>query len=80
VLHQSLRKDTLLGKTPFARHFARKWSGAELEVVKRAVFAHITRESTDQRNYDRKAVNRALRQIGKRNQVLNEGGGTDALE
>jgi 3-methyladenine DNA glycosylase AlkD len=84
----------LFGKTPFARHFALEWSGAEPEFVKRAgfvlmariattdkradnasfepLFALITRESGDQRNYVRKAVNWALRQIGKRNRVLNE--------
>ncbi|OGZ33463.1 MAG: DNA alkylation repair protein [Candidatus Portnoybacteria bacterium RBG_13_41_18] len=32
----------------------------------------IKRESTDERNYVRKAVNWALRQIGKRNKVLNK--------
>jgi 3-methyladenine DNA glycosylase AlkD len=84
----------LFDKTPFARHFAVKWSGAELEFVKRAgfvlmariattdkraddtsfepFFALITRESRDRRNYVRKAVNWALRQIGKRNRALNE--------
>jgi 3-methyladenine DNA glycosylase AlkD len=84
----------LFGKTPLVRHFAMKWSGAELEFVKRAgfvliariattdkradnasfepFFALITRESTDRRNYVRKAVNWALRQIGKRNRTLNE--------
>jgi 3-methyladenine DNA glycosylase AlkD len=84
----------LFGKTPFARHFAVKWSGAEPEFVKRAgfvlmariattykraddasfepFFTLITRESTDRRNYVRKAVNWALRQIGKRNRALNE--------
>jgi 3-methyladenine DNA glycosylase AlkD len=35
-------------------------------------FALITRESGDRRNYVRKAVNWALRQIGKRNHALNE--------
>ena len=34
-------------------------------------FALITRESGDRRNYVRKAVNWALRQIGKRNRALN---------
>ena len=84
----------LFGKTPFARHFAVKWSGAEPEFVKRAsfvlmasitttdkraddasfepYFALITHESTDRRNYVRKAVNWALRQFGKRNRALNE--------
>jgi 3-methyladenine DNA glycosylase AlkD len=84
----------LFGKTPFARHFALKWSSAEPEFVKRAgfvlmarlasadkcaddasfepFFALITRESTDQRTYVRKAVNWALRQIGKRDHSLNE--------
>jgi 3-methyladenine DNA glycosylase AlkD len=84
----------LFGKTPFARHFAVKWSGAEPEFVKRAgfvlmaritttdkraddasfepYFVLITHESTDRRNYVRKAVNWALRQIGKRNRALNE--------
>ena len=84
----------LFGKTPFARHFALKWSVAEPEFVKRAgfvlmariattdkraedaafepFFALITRESGDRRNYVRKAVNWALRQIGKRNRALNE--------
>jgi 3-methyladenine DNA glycosylase AlkD len=84
----------LFGKTSFARHFAVKWSGAELEFIKRAgfvlmariattdkraddasfesFFALITRESTDRRNYVRKAVNWALRQLGKRNRALNE--------
>jgi len=68
------------GRTPFARHFAAQWSGAEPEFVKRAddasfewFFALITREFTDQRNYVHKAVNWALRQIGKRNRALNEG-------
>lgn len=32
----------------------------------------ITREATDERNYVKKAVNWALRQIGKRNRALNE--------
>ena len=36
------------------------------------LFALITRESGDQRNYVCKAVNWALRQIGKRNRALNE--------
>jgi 3-methyladenine DNA glycosylase AlkD len=84
----------LFGKTPFARHFAVKWSGAKPEFVKRAgfvlmarlattdkraddasfapFFALITRESGDRRNYVRKAVNWALRQIVKRNHALNE--------
>jgi 3-methyladenine DNA glycosylase AlkD len=35
-------------------------------------FDLITRESGDRRNYVRKAVNWALRQIGKRNHDLNE--------
>lgn len=35
-------------------------------------FPHIIRESTDGRNYVKKAVNWALRQIGKRNIALNE--------
>jgi 3-methyladenine DNA glycosylase AlkD len=35
-------------------------------------FDLITRESGDRRNYVRKAVNWALRQIGKRNRALNE--------
>jgi 3-methyladenine DNA glycosylase AlkD len=35
-------------------------------------FALIVRESEDHRNYVRKAVNWALRQIGKRNRALNE--------
>jgi 3-methyladenine DNA glycosylase AlkD len=35
-------------------------------------FHLIRRESGDQRNYVRKAVNWALRQIGKRNRILNE--------
>jgi len=82
----------LFGKTPFARHFALEWSGAEPEFVNRAgfilmariattakraddgdfepFFALITRESGDRRNLVRKAVNWALRQIGKR--MLNE--------
>jgi len=34
-------------------------------------FPIITRESTDERNFVRKAVNWALRQIGKRNRYLN---------
>jgi 3-methyladenine DNA glycosylase AlkD len=84
----------LFGKTPFARHFALTWSGAEPEFVKRAgfvlmariattdkraddqtfepFFALIMREASDRRNYVRKAVNWALRQIGKRNAALNE--------
>jgi 3-methyladenine DNA glycosylase AlkD len=82
------------GKTPFARHCAMQWSGAEPEFVKRAgfvlmariattdkraddasfepFFAFIMRESGVWRNYVRKAVNWALRQIGKRNYALNE--------
>jgi 3-methyladenine DNA glycosylase AlkD len=35
-------------------------------------FPHIKRESIDERNYVKKAVNWALRQIGKRNLVLNK--------
>ncbi len=35
-------------------------------------FPFIKRESTDQRNFVKKAVNWALRQIGKRNLILNE--------
>ncbi len=35
-------------------------------------FSAIKRESTDERNYVRKAVNWALRQIGKRNLALNK--------
>jgi 3-methyladenine DNA glycosylase AlkD len=35
-------------------------------------FTRVTRESTDRRNYVRKAVNWALRQIGKRDRALNE--------
>ncbi len=35
-------------------------------------FPHIIRESVDERNYVKKAVNWALRQIGKRNIPLNE--------
>jgi 3-methyladenine DNA glycosylase AlkD len=41
-------------------------------------FDLITRESTDRRNYVRKAVNWALRQIGKRNRILNERAGAVA--
>jgi 3-methyladenine DNA glycosylase AlkD len=36
------------------------------------LFKIIIRESTDERNYVRKAVNWALRNIGKRNKVLNK--------
>jgi 3-methyladenine DNA glycosylase AlkD len=36
------------------------------------LFALVTRESGDRRNYVRKAVNWALRQIGKRNRALNQ--------
>ena len=35
-------------------------------------FNNIKRESIDERNFVRKAVNWALRQIGKRNVALNE--------
>jgi 3-methyladenine DNA glycosylase AlkD len=35
-------------------------------------FSHIKREANDERNYVKKAVNWALRQIGKRNTNLNE--------
>ncbi len=37
-----------------------------------ALFEHIRRESVDERKYVKKAVNWALRQIGKRNRRLNE--------
>jgi 3-methyladenine DNA glycosylase AlkD len=44
----------LVGKTPFARHAAVKWSGAESEVVKRAGFVLIARiASTDMRADDK---------------------------
>lgn len=36
------------------------------------LLAIITREATDERNFVRKAVNWALREIGKRNRALNE--------
>jgi 3-methyladenine DNA glycosylase AlkD len=84
----------LVGKRPFARHFAVKWSGADSELVKRAgfvlmariastdkraddtsfdpFFALIAREAGDRRNFVRKAVNWALRRIGKRNRAHNE--------
>ena len=35
-------------------------------------FPLIKKESTDERNFVKKAVNWALRQIGKRNSVLNK--------
>jgi 3-methyladenine DNA glycosylase AlkD len=34
--------------------------------------AHILREATDERNFVKKAVNWALRNIGKRNRALNK--------
>lgn len=37
-----------------------------------AFFPHIKREAIDERNYVKKAVNWALRQIGKRNPALNK--------
>jgi 3-methyladenine DNA glycosylase AlkD len=41
------------------------------DVALRAFLPIIRRESTDERNFVRKAVNWALRQIGKRNRALN---------
>jgi len=40
----------------------------------------IKRESTDNRNYVKKAVNWALRQIGKRNPALNKAAANTARE
>ncbi|MBM4166062.1 MAG: DNA alkylation repair protein [Ignavibacteria bacterium] len=45
----------------------KKESDAKFELF----FPHIVRESTDERNFVKKAVNWALRQIGKRNVHLN---------
>ncbi len=72
----------LFDKTPFAHTKAVEWAGREEEFVKRAgfvlmatlagFFPLIEREAWDGRNFVKKAVNWALRQIGKRNRVLNE--------
>jgi 3-methyladenine DNA glycosylase AlkD len=50
-----------------AVHAKDKWDGFFLEFL-----PIIKRESTDERNYVKKAVNWALRQIGKRNIKLNK--------
>jgi 3-methyladenine DNA glycosylase AlkD len=42
----------LFGKTPFARHFAVKWSGAEPEFVKRAGFVLMARIATTDKRAD----------------------------
>jgi 3-methyladenine DNA glycosylase AlkD len=49
------------------------WHDKEAKDEKfRAFFPHIKREAADERNYVKKAVNWALRQIGKRNIKLNK--------
>jgi len=73
----------LLEQVPFARKKIRQWAASDREFVKRAAFAMIAdaqfepflrlvrRASTDDRNFVKKAVNWALRSIGKRNRRLN---------
>ena len=62
----------LFDRTPYAWRKVRTWSARradDLEFV--AALPLIEQASSDDRNFVRKAVNWALRQIGKRNQALN---------
>jgi 3-methyladenine DNA glycosylase AlkD len=67
----------LFWQTPFAYDKCFEWAGRGAEFAKRAGFALIARiawsdkSATDERNFVKKAVNWALRQIGKRNAALN---------
>jgi 3-methyladenine DNA glycosylase AlkD len=64
----------LFRKTRFAHEQAVAWSGRREELVKRAGFtmtATLREEATDERHNVKKGVNWALRQIGKRNPILN---------
>ena len=60
----ALSLDCAAAPTPRPHAVARRYS--------EPFFALIIRESEGHRNYVRKAVNWALRQIGKRNRALNE--------
>lgn len=63
----------LFDRTGFAYHKALEWSGREEEFVKRAGFAlmAVLAFHDKKAGYVKKAVNWALRQIGKRNISLN---------
>ena len=68
----------LFRKCYFARHLVAEWRLRDEEFVKRAAFTMIAvlavhdKGATDGRNFVKKAVNWALRQIGKRNANLNQ--------
>jgi len=76
----------LFDRTPYAYQKAIEWSSREAEFVKRAGFvlmawrATHVREAGDERNFVKKAVNWALRGIGKRNLYLNRRAVETAME
>jgi len=71
-LEWSAREEEYVKRAGFALMACLAWhdKGAPDRAFK-PFFAVITRESTDERNFVKKAVNWALRQIGKRNASLN---------
>jgi 3-methyladenine DNA glycosylase AlkD len=76
----------LFEKAPPAREKIFDWAGRGEEFVRRAAFALIAylawhdKTSTDERNFVRKAVNWALRNIGKRSPGLNAAAAQTARE
>lgn len=69
----SQRKEEFVKRTAFALIACLAWHNKEAEDEKFIkLFPVIKRGATDERNYVKKAVNWALRNIGKRNPNLNE--------
>lgn len=73
ILQWSKRKEEFVKRTAFAlicefAYHDKTMKDEEFEKY----FTLIKREATDERNFVRKAVNWALRNIGKRNKVLNQ--------
>ncbi|MEE9167146.1 MAG: DNA alkylation repair protein [Candidatus Neomarinimicrobiota bacterium] len=73
ILDWSVREEEFVKRTAFALIACLSWhdkSAEDEDFVK--LLPVIKRGSTDERNYVKKAVNWALRQVGKRNRYLNE--------
>lgn len=74
ILDWSERKEEFVKRTAFALIACLAWHDKEVRDAKFiALFPAIERGATDERNFVKKAVNWALRNIGKRNPTLNKG-------
>jgi 3-methyladenine DNA glycosylase AlkD len=81
ALEWSRREEEYVKRAAFSLMAALAVHDKEARIAKFLKFlAPIQRESTDERNFVKKAVNWALRQIGKRNLALNKAAIKTALE